>query len=177
LNPVTVKVEITAVDLKSPSWSFSQTIPSFTLLPNQSTEISSIACPCPSLSEIEYELPVKTWTTSGTVVVCVIIRDLESGEVLSRRSDWPQPYRYLDMKEYARQAELQITVGEDGESVRIESKRPVKGLVLGLEGDEDDTVKWSDNGLDIIPGDVQVVKAQGLGGRRVTARYLGKEKL
>lgn len=44
------------------------------------------------------------------------------------------------------------------------------GIVLDVEGDD---VKWSDQAIDLVPGDVQFVKAVGLNGRPVKARYLG----
>lgn len=62
--------------------------------------------------------------------------------------------------------------------MRISVQKPVKGLVLSVEeldGDEGE-VKWSDNALDVVPHDEQVVVARGLSGRRVRAAWLGKEK-
>lgn len=39
-----------------------------------------------------------------------------------------------------------------------------------MEGDD---VSWSDQAIDLVPGDDQTVKAIGLNGRQVQARYLG----
>lgn len=177
LSNVEVTVEINAIDLRSPSWKFSKTIPSFTLLSNQSTEILSEPVPCPSLKEIEYDIPVESWTTSSSVVVHVKITDMKTGVVLSRASDWPQPYRYIDLKGHSETVGISLDVAADGNSVKVESKKPVKGLVLGVEGGDEDGVVWGDNSLDLFPGDVQVIKVKGLEGRGVNARYLGKEKL
>ena len=47
---------------------------------------------------------------------------------------------------------------------------PIKGIVLDLEGDD---VKWSDQAIDLMPGDPQIIKAVGLNGRKVKARFLG----
>jgi beta-mannosidase len=46
---------------------------------------------------------------------------------------------------------------------------------LGVEGDGVD-VKWSDNALDVVPGDPQTITASGLGGRTLTVAHLGKEQ-
>ena len=46
----------------------------------------------------------------------------------------------------------------------------MKGIILEVEGPD---VKWSDQALDLVPGDPQTVKAVGLNGRKVKARYLG----
>ena len=49
--------------------------------------------------------------------------------------------------------------------------KPVKGVVLDVPGPED--AVWSDQALDLVPDDPQVVHVQGLAGRTVSARYLG----
>lgn len=61
-------------------------------------------------------------------------------------------------------------MADDGETVELDCKKPIKGIVLDVEGDD---VKWSDQAIDLVPGDVQKVKALGLNGRPVKARYLG----
>lgn len=86
------------------------------------------------------------------------------GEVLARYSNWPEPWKYLTFPDPG----LRIDV--DGDEVTITVDKPVKGLVLDTEGDEAD---WSDQALDMFPGDSQVVTAKGLNGRKVTARYIG----
>jgi beta-mannosidase len=48
--------------------------------------------------------------------------------------------------------------------------RPVKGVVLDVAGPD---VKWSDQGIDLVPEDPQTVQAIGLNGREVKLRYLG----
>ena len=59
-------------------------------------------------------------------------------------------------------------VNED--TIQLSCEKPVKGIVLYVEGQE---VKWSDQAIDLFPGDDQTVKAVGLKGRAVKARYLG----
>jgi beta-mannosidase len=58
----------------------------------------------------------------------------------------------------------------DGETIKLETKKPIKGIILDVDGDE---VKWSDQAIDLAPGDPQTVKAVGLNGRTVKARFLG----
>lgn len=60
---------------------------------------------------------------------------------------------------------------EGATQITLSSTVPVKGIVLDVEGDED--VRWSDQAIDLIPGDNQVVLAWGLNGRTPEARYLG----
>ena len=67
----------------------------------------------------------------------------------------------------------------DGGSVTLSVQKPIKGVVLDLapspDGtpDDDAGVRWGDQALDIVPGDPQTVKVEGLKGRKVVARYLG----
>jgi beta-mannosidase len=51
-------------------------------------------------------------------------------------------------------------------------KKPVKGVILEVEGE---TVKWSDQAIDLVPNDPQTITAKGLAGRDVRVRYLGDE--
>ncbi|WWC73873.1 uncharacterized protein I206_107845 [Kwoniella pini CBS 10737] len=84
--------------------------------------------------------------------------------VEARYSSWPEPYKYLDFPDPV----LKLS-SHDGE-VRISCEKPVKGLVLDVDGDE---VEWSDQALDLFPDDEQVVHAKGLKGRTVNYRFVG----
>lgn len=81
----------------------------------------------------------------------------------------PEPFKYIHFPS-VEEAGLKITVGSDGETLTLSSKKPIKGIVLDVEGDD---VSWSDQAIDLVPGDDQTVKAIGLNGRQVQARYLG----
>lgn len=63
-----------------------------------------------------------------------------------------------------------MTVGLDGESVTLSTKKPIKGLILDADGDD---VRWSDQALDLVPDDPQVVRAIALNGREIKVRFLG----
>ena len=81
----------------------------------------------------------------------------------------PEPFKYIhfpDVKDLG----LKIVPTEDGESVALSALRPIKGIVLDVEGKE---VKWGDQAIDLVPGDPQIVEAIGLKGRTVKARFLG----
>ena len=99
----------------------------------------------------------------------------------------PEPFKYLTFPAVD-QLGLQIHVGPDGESVTLSTERPIKGIVLDVdvEGPSasasasaaaaaagDAEVQWSDQAIDLVPGDVQVIRAVGLQGRKVAARFLG----
>jgi len=61
-------------------------------------------------------------------------------------------------------------VGGGCDAIRVGVERPIKGLVLDVEGED---AKWSDQALDVVPGDDQVVRVWNLEGRELKARYLG----
>ncbi|KAF7294523.1 hypothetical protein MKEN_01445000 [Mycena kentingensis (nom. inval.)] len=178
LEPRKATLEITAFDLLTP-WKHTETH-SVTLLPNQATELlTGIPCPGPP-KEIAAPTPCgdEQYTTTYSVVVAARLLDPQSGAVLARFADWPQPFRFLQSKMLAEPG-LVVDVNErdgDGEAmVSVNAEKPVKGLVLSVLGEGPD-VKFSDNALDIVPGDAQVVKVRGLNGRKVAVAFLGQEK-
>lgn len=88
---------------------------------------------------------------------------------ISDTSHRPEPFKYIhfpDVSELGFKAE----VGADGEAVTLSTNRPIKGIVLDVDGDE---AKWSDQAIDLVPGDAQTVKVLGLKGRSVKTRFLG----
>lgn len=62
----------------------------------------------------------------------------------------------------------------DGETLKLSCKKPIKGVILDVEDRSSDEqmgeCKWSDQAIDMMPGDDQVVVAKGLKGRKVKAR-------
>ena len=54
--------------------------------------------------------------------------------------------------------------------MELSCKKPIKGIVLDVDGDD---VKWSDQAIDLVPGDPQIIRAVGLARRDIKARYLG----
>ncbi|KAJ4478306.1 glycoside hydrolase [Lentinula aciculospora] len=172
LSPRSASLELHFVDLCS-SWSHKETqvvqLPS-----NQATELLSITCPeppkpnapPPGLSEC---------TTTSSVVVGARLLDLVNGDVLARFADWPQPYRFLDFVDPGLKISVQSSGDAETSMVFLDVEKPGKCVVLSVADDGED-VKWSDNALDLMPGDQQVITARGLQGRDIQVSYLGKEK-
>lgn len=129
---------------------------------NRSTEIWSGMCPEPPIDQAFDKV-----APSGTVVIHAML--LEEGEVIARYTDWPQPYKLLDLPD----PKLKVEV-KDGE-IGLNVEKPVKGVWLSVEGD-DDGIEFGDNSLDLFPGDEVVVKAKGLEGRVVTVASLWNPK-
>ncbi|TXT10534.1 hypothetical protein VHUM_02039 [Vanrija humicola] len=97
------------------------------------------------------------------IIVGARLLDVD-GNLLSEYADWPEPYKFLTFPDPG----ISITV--DGEAVNVSVEKPVKALVFDVEGEP---CRWSDNGIDVIPGHPQTVLARGLGTRTVKATYMG----
>jgi beta-mannosidase len=89
----------------------------------------------------------------------------EDGSVLSRYSNWPEPWKYLLFHD------PKLSIHVSGDEVRLECEKPIKGIVLDVE--EGEECKWKDQAVDLFPGDPQIIVAEGLSGRRVKVRYIG----
>jgi beta-mannosidase len=81
----------------------------------------------------------------------------------------PEPFKYIRFPN-VKNLGLKITPNEQGEAIVLSAQRPIKGIVLEVDGED---VKWGDQALDLVPGDPQTVKVIGLKGRPVKARFLG----
>jgi len=98
----------------------------------------------------------------GQVVVGA--RLLAGDQVVARAALWPEPLKYLPLDDAG------LTVERSEEDVLLVAvKRPAKGVFLS----SDREVSWSDNMLDVLPGDMQRVEARGLGEARLDVRFVG----
>lgn len=86
------------------------------------------------------------------------------------RSARPEPFKYVHFPPPA-ELGFEVSVGTDETSVTLSTKRPIKGVILDVDGEQD--AQWSDQAIDLVPDDPQTVVVQGLGGRTVRARFLG----
>ncbi|KAI6034165.1 glycoside hydrolase family 2 protein [Pisolithus microcarpus] len=153
------RLEISLFDLDC-SWSDKISV-DVVLVSNSSTELfSDQLLGQPTRTKLS-EIP-------RTIIVSARLLD-EAGVVLGRLSNWPEPYKFIHFPP-VKDLGLSITIGSDGESVELAAQMPVKGIVLDVEGDD---IKWGDQAIDLFPGDPQIVKAIGLRGREVKARFLG----
>ncbi|KIM26256.1 glycoside hydrolase family 2 protein [Serendipita vermifera MAFF 305830] len=139
-----------------------------TLAPNASTELWK--GPTPGIVDVHVE-----GMRSKPIVVQARLVDVDTKVVLARYSNWPEPFKYIHFPTPA-EVNLKIvpTVTNSGElqsaTLSISVDRPIKGLVLDVEGP---WAKFSDQAIDMFPGDTQIVGVIGLDGRDVKARYLG----
>lgn len=91
-------------------------------------------------------------------------------EIVARDVDWPQPFKYLDLSN--RGVELQVQRKTSGQArVIINTRKPVKCHVF----EEQDGVTFSDNAMDLVPGDEQSIIVSGLGNKHLKYRCLGQK--
>ncbi|KAG5653170.1 hypothetical protein H0H81_002012 [Sphagnurus paluster] len=166
LTAQTVTLELAFYDLKS-SWTHHESRV-VELLSNQATELYALRCPGPPQDGMQPPSGDPVWTPSYSVVASARLLDAH-GKVLARVADWPQPYRYLAVPD------PRLSLQVEGERIVLSVGRPVKGLWLSVEG-EGSEVSWSDNALDLVPNDPQIVTVKGLGSRQLRVAYLGKEQ-
>lgn len=103
-------------------------------------------------------------------VVQALLWDAATDVLVARETDWPQPFKYYTFADRGLEVEVAWTDEEkENARIRVCAKKPVKGLVFT----EIDGVVLSDNCIDVVPGDEQVVTATGLKGRELQWRYYG----
>ncbi|WP_236602039.1 glycoside hydrolase family 2 protein [Ktedonobacter sp. SOSP1-52] len=106
----------------------------YTLAPNQATELQTAPFA----------------TTTGHILGA---RLLQGDQVLAQATLWPEPFKYLTLPEPGIHVER---LGPD--TLSLQTQRPAKGVWLTAE----DGVKWSDNMLDLLPGESYILKVEGL---------------
>ncbi|KIY73725.1 glycoside hydrolase family 2 protein [Cylindrobasidium torrendii FP15055 ss-10] len=159
LEEAKVTLEVTSFEL-STDWKDIWT-KEVILAPNASTEVWKGNVPGQPRRTKRSDIP-------RTIIVSARLLDA-SNKVLARYANWPEPFKYIKFPEVASLG-LKTEIGADGESVTLSTKKPIKGIILDVDGDE---VKWGDQAIDLVPEDPQTVKAVGLAGRQVRLRFLG----
>jgi len=81
----------------------------------------------------------------------------------------PEPFKFINFPPVT-DLGLKVDVGSDGETIMLSTKKPIKGIVLDVDGEY---LRFSDQAIDLVPDDPQIVKAVGLGGRPVKIRFMG----
>lgn len=143
-----------------------------------------------SLGPESAELDLRTWTLDGEPMVAerrrvsllpyqatelgtfhfdanrplvLSARLLTQGRVVARATMWPEPFKYFRLPDPA----IELTkLGDD--RLRLSAARPAKGVLLSAKNE----VRWSDNMLDLMPDEVRIILADGLGVADPQVRWL-----
>lgn len=76
------------------------------------------------------------------------------GRIIASDVSWPEPIKYLDFPDRG----LTFDVSPTGGRVTVTASKPVKGFVF----EEHVGLKLSDNGFDVIPGEKNEIKVEGI---------------
>ncbi|KAK6722074.1 Beta-mannosidase B [Fusarium graminearum] len=159
LKDVTVDCVVKAWNVETGEETHSQTVSSeLVLQSNRSTEIKILDVP---VKKPHADLEAKT------VVGAYLYQD---GKQIARYVNWPEPLKYLH---FQKPKELKVKINEETNTVEISAEVPMKGLALECE---DDDVRFDDNLVDIVPG--EVVKIGIKGAKKDTVlktQYLGMQ--
>lgn len=161
LEDLTVDCLVKGWDVETGKEVYSQTVAKDVVLPdNRSTEI------------VVMDVPGSKEEQAKTVVAAYLIQD---GKQIARYVNWPEPLKYLHLQ---KPKELKAVLLEDEVTVEVSAEVPVKGVVVKcpLEDEEEggDDIKWADNLVDIVPGEVVRIGVLGCRkGFKMETRYLG----
>lgn len=157
LEDLTADCVVKAWDVETGKETFSQTVSSKHLFPgNASTEITAMKVPVTNPHSGE---------ENRTVVAAYLYQD---GEQIARYVNWPEPLKYLHLQ---KPKHLKVELSADGKAVQFSAEVPIKGLAVECE---DDDVKFEDNLVDVVPGEVVAIGVNGAnGGTKFTTQYLG----
>ena len=136
--------------------------PTYILPPNRSTELVTMNAPIYDSTEDEH----------FRTVTVAYLDESSTCRNIARSVSWPEPLKYVPFQRPT-ELETEVTAG----AVVLRSEVPVKGVMLEME-DATDQVKWHDNGFDLLPGDLVVIRAEGLkeeDAAKVKIRYMGCE--
>ncbi|KAH7034707.1 putative beta-mannosidase B [Microdochium trichocladiopsis] len=155
LEDLTVDCVVRGWDVETGEKTHEKTVAEGLTLPqNQSTEITAFAVPAKNKGD-----------EARTVVATYLIKN---GKQVARYVNWPEPLKYLHLQ---KPKDLKVVLSEDGNAVEISAEVPVKGVAVECE---DDVVKFADNLVDIVPGEVVRIGVSGASkDTKFDVRYLG----
>jgi len=157
LEDITGDVVVKAFDVVTGNETYSKTVKSTFLFPkNQSTEVITMDVP----------ITKKDVGEENSIVVAAYL--FENGDQTARYINWPEPLKYVHLQ---KPKHLRAELSSNGRFVEITSEVPVKGVAVECH---DDAVKFGDNLVDIVPGEMVSIPVTGACvDTKIETRYLG----
>ncbi|KAK1752585.1 glycoside hydrolase superfamily [Echria macrotheca] len=157
LEGLTVDVVLRAWDVETGDKIWEEIHEGVELAENRSTELAAFDVPVRQKGKGE----------EGRIVVAAYLVGGD-GKQIARYVNWPEPLKYLHLQ---KPKDLKAELAEDASVVRVSAEVPVKGVAVECEDDE---VRFEDNLVDIVPGEVVSIGVRGArASTRITTRYLG----
>jgi beta-mannosidase len=156
LEELTADCVVKAWDVETGRETYSQTVSAHHLLPaNRSTEIISMRVPVTKKNAGEED---------RTVVAAYLYQE---GKQIARYVNWPEPLKYLHLQ---KPKHLKVELCAARNAVELSAEVPVKGLAVECD---DDDVKFDDNLIDIVPGEIVSIGVKGVTkDTKFTTQYL-----
>lgn len=156
LEDLTVDCVVKAWDVETGRETYSQTVSPKHFLPaNASTEIISMNVP----------VTKKDAGEEGRTVVAAYL--YQEGKQIARYVNWPEPLKYLHLQ---KPNHLKAELCAARNAVELSAEVPVKGLAVNCD---DDNVKFDDNLIDIVPGEIVSIGVKGVTkDTKFTTQYL-----
>jgi beta-mannosidase len=98
---------------------------------------------------------------SSTVVHSVLQKSSPSGVVLARDTSWPRLIKRVGMVSSESGLNVEVSprdVESDEAEIKITAEKPIKGLLF----EERDGEIWTDNAVDVVPGDLYKILVRGI---------------
>lgn len=159
LDDLSADLVVKAWDVETGKETYSQTVTADAVLPsNRSTELSTL------------DVPVEK-TNAGlearTVVVAYLYQD---GKQVARYVNWPEPFKHLNLQ---KSKSFRVELVDGASAVELSADVPIKGVSVECDDDE---VKFDDNLVDLVPGEVVRISVRGAKEDTVlTCQYLGSQ--
>lgn len=161
LEDLTVACQLRAWDVETGEQTCAETVAAGLVLPaNRSTEVTA------------RDVPVRRAGAAAghdedrTVVAAYLVD--AAGRQVARHVNWPEPLKYLHLP---KPRALRAVLVPDRGLVEVDAEVPVKGVALECE---DDGVRFLDNLVDLVPGEVVRIAVTGAGpDTKMETRYLG----
>ncbi|KAL2157174.1 hypothetical protein VTH06DRAFT_6395 [Thermothelomyces fergusii] len=168
LEDLTVDCVLRAWDVETGEETYAETVATALLLrANRSTEIAALDLPLRQKKQAGEE-DNKEKQEEGRTVVAAYLVDRRAGRQLARYVNWPEPLKYVHLQ---KPRALRAWLATDGSAVEVSAEVPVKGVALECD---DDWVRFDDNLVDIVPGEVVTVGVSGADkNTKIETRYLG----
>ncbi|OAQ62945.1 beta-mannosidase [Pochonia chlamydosporia 170] len=156
LEDLTADCVVKAWDVETGRETYSQTVSAKHYLPaNASTEIISMNVP----------VTKKNTGEEGRTVVAAYL--YQEGKQIARYVNWPEPLKYLHLQ---KPNHLKAELNTARNAVELSAEVPVKGLAVECD---DDNVKFEDNLIDIVPGEIVCIGVKGVTkDTKFTTQYL-----
>ncbi|KAJ0421347.1 glycoside hydrolase superfamily [Aspergillus carlsbadensis] len=148
LEKVEVEVELRFISITSGAEVAERVTKTIMADTNATTEI---------LSKQKVQLRAPDTHEQDPFIIHAILQTTD-GNVLATDTDWPQPLKYLDFTN--RGVNVHFSAADD--CITVSAERPVKGFVF----EEREGLAFSDNGVDLVPGEekaVRIISSSGSG--------------